>query len=509
MSIRKTPAGRQQRVLVIGAGVSGLATAIRLRHAGFDVEILEKNDEPGGRMGVIREGGYQFDLGPTIVMMPEEYRVIFRLAGVDPDDYIPMERLDPVYTVHFRDGTVHRASTELTSLIATLESSGFEAAEGYLAYMADVYKRYLVAKDHFITRSFRKPTDFWNPKTLAAGVKLRTFDSAWHSVSKYVKDEKLRELLSFQTLYIGVSPYNGPSIYTIIPMIELVYGVWFIKGGMFAMARGMERLFLEMGGTIRYQTAAERIVIENGRAVGVGTAKGMLPADQVVCSADFPYALESLLPDGFKQQKYRKGKTEQLDYACSCYMMYLGVNRRDFPGLSVHNLAFSGDFEGNIRDIFEGRFPADPSLYVYAPALLDPSLAPEGSLGLYVLVPVPNRKDGRVDWTDERTRAEIREKVYAQIEQITPLKGFRSAVEAERVYTPVDFEQDFNARFGATFGLRPTLLQSNHFRPQAKARACEGLYFAGSSAHPGAGVPIVLMSAKIAAQELMRDVDGQ
>jgi len=495
----------KQKVIVIGAGISGLASAVRLLRQGFAVDLYEKNASAGGRMGVISGAGFQFDLGPTILMMPQIYREVFSYCGRNPDDYLEMQRLDPIYKVYFADGTVHEASSELSSLVRTLEDVGEADTQGYLAYLADVYKRYLVAKDSFIDRSFRRRTDFYNPKTLRAALKLKTFDNAFASVGKFVRDEKLRELLSFQTLYIGISPFNGPSIYTIIPMIELTYGVWFLKGGMRAMALALERLFREMGGQLFLDAPAERIVLEGRRARGVIVRGEEKPADYVLCTADFPYALDALLPSGFKQGKYRQAKVRECDYSCSAYMLYLGLDTRDFPGLNVHNLVFSGDFRANLRDIFAGQFPEDPSIYVYAPGLLDESLAPPGQLGLYVLTPVPNQKDGPLDWEDREALADYRRKVFGRIRRIAPLADFERHMIWEKAYTPRDFAADFNAFFGATFGLRPTLLQSNYWRPQPKASQYDNLYFAGSSAHPGAGVPIVLTSAKLAVQEILQD----
>ena len=494
-----------KKVIIIGAGVSGLAAAARLSHAGFEVEILEKNSVPGGRMGLIQKDGFSFDLGPTIVMMPDVYREVFSFCGKNPDDYIPMRRLDPIYNVYFPDGEVHRASSELSDLIGTLERVGQDQTAGYLSYLADVYKRYLIAKDNFIEKTFDKPTDFYNPRTLAAGLKLKTFSTAYDSIGRFVDDERLKELLSFQTLYIGVSPYNGPSIYTIIPMIELIYGVFLIEGGMYSMARGMERLIREEGGEIRYGASVDEILIEEGRAVGVRVGEDRIPADFVISTADFPYAVDSLLPKGFRQGKYEKKNIRQKKYSCSCLLYYLGLDKKDFPGLTVHNLAFSGDFKGNLDDIFAGRFPADPSIYVYAPGKEIDGLAPDGCLGLYVLVPVPNRKDGSIDWEDPAVLASYRKRVFDKVRQILPLNDFERHVISETVYTPLDFEKDFNAFFGATFGLRPTLTQSNHLRPQTRARKCKGLYFAGSSNHPGAGVPIVLTGAKITAEKVIED----
>ncbi|KNZ43151.1 phytoene desaturase family protein [Acetobacterium bakii] len=495
----------KKKVIVIGAGVSGLASAVRLLKQGFEVELYEKNSTIGGRMGVVSGNGFSFDLGPTILMMPQIFKEVFSYCDRNPDDYLEMQRLDPIYKVYFDDGTTHEASSELSSLVTTLESVSAEEAQGYLAYLSDVYKRYLVAKYFFIDRSFRSPRDFYNPKTLLAGLRLRTFDNAFDSVGKFVKDNKLRELLSFQTLYIGISPFNGPSIYTIIPMIELVYGVWFLKGGMRSMAVAMERLFLEMGGKLFLNAPVEKINFDGKRARSVTVAGLEKTGDIILCSADFPHAMESLLPIDFKHGKYTPAKVKDLDYACSAFVLYLGLDKRDFPGLNIHSMVFSGDFRGNLKDIFDGHFPADPSIYVYAPALLDEDLAPDGQLGLYVLTPVPNLKDGPLDWADASMVAGYRKQALEKVKEIVPLKDFEKHIIFEKVYTPLDFKGDFNAVFGATFGLRPTLLQSNYWRPQAKAMNYENLYFAGSSAHPGAGVPIVLNSAKLGVQEIVRD----
>ena len=495
-----------KKALIIGGGTSGLAAGIRLQAAGYQVEILEKNQKSGGRMDQIEMDGYLFDVAPTILMMPEIYKDTFRASGVDPEDYLTMERLDPIYKVWFEDGTSHTASSELSNLTATLEGVSEKETSGYLRYLSDTYDRYLTAKNHFIMKAFRKPTDFYNPKTLYQALKLRTFDSAYSSVKKFIDDPKLRQILTFQTLYIGISPFNGPSIYTIIPMIELLYGVWFLKGGMYAYIQAMEKRFLEMGGTLIHDTPVQAINISDKKAIGATDENGQYhPADLVLNSTDYPYALEELLPSTYKDRKYSSKNTDNLEYSCSCYMMYLSLDSNDFPGLNVHNLYFSTDFEGNLKDIFAGNYPKDASLYVYAPSIQDPDLAPEGKLGLYVLIPVPNLQIGTIDWTDPSTLAAIRSDAYERIARITPLKDFSTHVINETILTPKDFESRYNLKFGATFGLKPTLNQSNYFRPQPKAKGIENLYFCGSSNHPGAGVPIVLTSAKLAVDEILKD----
>lgn len=389
-----------KRVIVIGAGVAGLAAAARLQHAGYEVTLFEKEPLVGGKMNQIREEGFTFDVGPTIVMMPELYREVFETCGRNADDYIPMEKVEPLMDISFGPGDRLRLSNDLASMTAAVEAVGEKDAQGYFEYLALLYKRYLIAKDNFLQRSFRKPIDFYNPKSLVAGLRLHTLGDAYSSVAHHVKDDRLRKALAFQTLYIGISPFEGPSLYMIIPMIELLYGVWFMKGGMYAMAQAMGRLFLEQGGELRTSTPVERIVVENGCACGVEAGGTVHYADYVVCDADFPYAITQLVDEADARGKYTPHKVEDMEYSCSCFILYLGLDKR-YPSDAVHSIRFASDFERNIDDIFDdARFPDDPSFYCYAPSSLDRSLAPEGCSTLYVLVPVPPLSPASPRWTD-------------------------------------------------------------------------------------------------------------
>lgn len=499
----------KKKVIVIGAGVAGLASAIRLQKEGYAVELHEKESMAGGKMHRIELQGYHFDLGPSIVMMPELYRELFELCGRNPDDYIPMQRLDPMYRVYFGDDPDHPydISSDLTSLMKTIEGISEDDAAGFLEYLQEIYKRFIVAKNHFIQQPFRQPKDFYNPATLKQAIKLKTLDSADHFLSKYIKHERLKQMISFQTLYIGISPYNGPSLYSMIPMIEFFYGVWFIKGGMYTMASAMERLFLELGGEIHYNSPVEEICIYQGRATGVRAANQIWNADYVVCNADFPFAMKNLVKDVKAKGKYTDKKIDSMKYSCSCFLMYLGMDRKYEEVDHVHNFIFNEDLERNLADIFEGNLVDDGSFYVYIASKIDPSLAPEGKDGLYILMPVSDLSTAKYEWTEE-TIAFYRNYILKSLKKVKGFEQIDQEIVAETYMTPKDFESKFNAYNGACFGLQPTLSQSNHLRPQSKATHCEGLYFTGSSTHPGAGVPIVLLSAKIAVQELLLDDRG-
>lgn len=492
-----------KKIIVIGAGVAGLSAAVRLQKLGYEVTLYEKDRQVGGKMNQIKTAGFTFDLGPTIVMMPEIYREVFEFCGKDPDDYIPMKKVDPMLKLYFNKEEPIEFSNDLIKLTKTLENISPEDTQGYFAFLADIYQRYTIAKEAFITKSFRGFWDFYNPKSLWAGIRLRTFSDAYTSISKFVKDDRLRKSLAFQTLYIGVSPYQGPSLYTIIPMIELFYGVYFIEGGMYTLATSLARLFEELGGKIVYETSVDEILIDNKIAKGIRIGKEQVMADAIVCGADFPYAMKELIPDERKRGKYTNKKIAKFEYSCSCFLMYLGLDKK-YPEEHLHSIYFAEDFKQNVDDLFErGKLPDDPSFYLYRPSLMDDSLAPEGQEGLYVLVPVPELSKYE-KWTEQTMQA-YRQKIIRLLKEKTIFKDIDEHIVSETLITPKDFSERFNAYNGATFGLKPTLKQSNYYRPHNKFSAAENLYFCGSSTHPGAGVPIVMQSAKLAVEELLRD----
>jgi phytoene desaturase len=491
-----------KKISIIGAGTAGLASAIRLQAQGFQVTIYEKNDKVGGRMYSFTEKGFHFDVGPTIVMMPEIYREIFEMSGANPDDYIQMQLLDPLYQLHYQDGSSFTVSSNLTKLIPALEKISYEDTQGYLAYLADVYQRYNVARNGFIDRSFHSAKDILSLKNIRDTFKLRTLNSAYSSISRFVKNEKLRQALSFQTLYIGVSPFVGPSIYTIIPMIELLYGIWYIKGGMYAMALAMQKRLLELGGQIVLNAPVEKIVIENKRAKGIQVNGQFIASDAVLVNADFPWAMNNLLEEKHRG-KYQPKKLKKMAYSSSSFILYFGLSKK-FP-TTVHQIRYARDFKKNIDDLFAPEIPNDPSFYIYSPTQVDASLAPEGKEIIYVLVPVPNRENNAFTW-DEKMIQSMRNHIVSRLKIIAGFHDFENHIEVEKVMTPKDWEETFNLQYAATFGFKPILLQSNFFRPQAKALPIKDLYFAGTSSHPGAGIPIVMKSAKIAVDTIIKDL---
>ncbi|MFI3132315.1 phytoene desaturase family protein [Mammaliicoccus sciuri] len=497
------------RIAVIGGGVSGLASAARLAARGHQVDIYEKNKQIGGRMNQIKQDGFTFDMGPTIVMMPEIYQDVFKYANKDINDYLEIKQLSHIYDVYFSDDDQVRVPTDLSQLRDMLESIEPNSTHGFMSFLTDIYERYEIARKHFLERTFRKPSDFYNPYTLYQGMKLKTFDKADNLIEKYVANDKIQKILAFQTLYIGIDPKKSPSLYSIIPMIELMFGVHFIKGGMYRFAEALQTLNEELGTHIYTGTNVEEIIIDPRykRAEGLKVEGRIERYDKVLCTADFPYAASSLIKKSFQSKKYTTENINNMDYSCSAFLMYIGVDLDLSEEILLHNVIFSQDFDENIKEIFNGTLSEDPSIYVYAPSVEDKTLAPEGQTGIYVLMPVSELKTGHVDWTDEATVSQVKEIVYKKMATVKALAHVKEHIVTEIIFTPKDFESHYHAKFGAAFGLMPTLAQSNYYRPPNISRNYQNLYFAGASVHPGAGVPIVLTSAKITVDVMLEDIE--
>lgn len=377
---------------------------------------------------------------------------------------------------------------------------------GFLNYLTDIYRKYLNAKDNFIYQSFRSPKDFFNLKTLINALKLKTFSSSYHDMKKFIPNEHLQYLLSFQTLYIGISPFSGPSIYNNIPMIELLYGVWFIKGGMYQYAKALERRFKELGGTIQYHSEIKQVVTSGRKVTGIQVNDDTISVDAAVINADYPYAVENLLsPEAQKIEKMTPKKVNKMEYSMSCLLIYLGVNEQ-YPQLDLHTIKMASDFKGNVQEIEDGVLPPDPSYYIYNPSKLDDSFAPAGASSLCILVPVVNLQVSKIS---KQRYLEYADQVIDKAQREFDLNDLQSQIIVKEVFTPDQFNSLYNSKFGTAFGLKPTLLQSNYFRPHNKARKIDGLYFAGASSHPGAGVPIVITSGELAAKEVERDFNNE
>ena len=487
---------RGRRVVVVGAGVGGLAAAARLARAGFDVQVVEKTDGPGGRCNQLRVSGFTWDIGPTIVLMPEVFEETFRALRRRIEDYLTLSRCEPNYRVHFRDGSDITFTSELCAMGRELERVEPGSYARYLAFLAQGRVQYRTSLDHLVGRNYAGISDYLSPRVLARILQVRAHRRMYSDVSRFFRDDRLRAAMTFQTMYLGVSPFESPAVYGLLPFTELGVGIWFPKGGLYAIPLALERVAREEGVRLRYGAPVERILTEGGRATGVRLEGGeVLEADAVLCNADLPYAYEKLLDPKATTLKRRAS----LRYTSSGYMLYLGLRRR-YPGLHHHNVVFGHDYRGSFEDIFQRfRVPEDPSFYVNVPTRTDPSLAPEGKDALYVLVPVPRQHPG-LDWEVEGPR--VRAKVFARLAELG-YPDLEKDIEVERVFTPDDWARTFNLAYGSAFGLAQNFLQIGPFRPSNQDPRVRNLFFVGASTQPGTGLPTVLISARLVTERLV------
>lgn len=487
---------RTNSIAVVGAGVGGLATAARLAAQGFDVSVYEKGNGPGGRCNRLTVDGFSFDTGPTLLLMPEVLEETFASFGKRASDYLDLVQCQPNYRIHFRDGSDILFSTDLVQMQGELERFEPGSFRRYLNFLAMGQAQYQTSVESFVGRNFDSPLDMFTPGNLKKVVSIKAHKRMYADVASQFKDERLRAAFTFQTMYLGISPFKSPAVYELLPYTELAVGVWFPKGGMYAVPLALERAAKELGVKFHYRHAVKQIQTEGGRATGLLFENGTSVAtDAVVCNADLPWAYKNLLGGS----EATLPRAESLKYTSSAYMMYLGTKKK-YPGLQHHNVIFGGDYRGSFTDIFKNfKVPADPSFYVNAPAHTDPSLAPPGKDSLYVLVPVPHRHPS-LDWRVEGPK--IRAHVFRRLAELGHT-DLEANVEVERTFTPDDYEFSLNLERGSAFGLSHNFFQVGPFRPKNQDPRVRNLFFVGASTQPGTGVPMVMLSAKLVTERVL------
>ena len=491
-----------KRAIVVGAGIGGLATAIRLQHQGFQTTVLEKNEQPGGRCNTWQQDGFTFDTGPSILLMPDSLRELFSSVGREMGDYLDMVRLPFNYRITFGDGSTLDISSDEAAMRRQLEAIEPGAGAQYLRFLEDAGYKYHTARRRFTDRNFRSWAEFLTLENLYyliranALIKLDTF------VTRYFKDPRIRIALTFQTMYLGLSPADAPAIYSLLPYTELVEGIWYPMGGVYQIPLAMVKLLGELGGELRTSCAVDEVIVRKGRAAGVRLAGGEeLAADVVICNADLPYSYRSIVPPAFRKP-FENGALDRMRYGCSAFMLYLGVDRQ-YTHLFHHNVYLANDTERNFEQIFkQRRLPDDPSFYIHCAARTDPSVAPPGGDTVYVLVPVPHMNPN-VNWEVEGPR--FRDLVLDKVEALAAPE-IRKHIKVERMVTPNDWAESYNLRYGATFGISHDFFQVGYLRPRNKAAALDRLYFVGASTVPGGGVPMVFISSKLVAERVKEEV---
>ncbi|HSP81902.1 MAG TPA: phytoene desaturase family protein, partial [Myxococcaceae bacterium] len=476
-------------------GVGGLAAAARLARQGFDVRLFEKTEGPGGRCNRLQVDGFTWDMGPTIVLMPEVFEETFAALGRRLEDYLALLRCDPNYRIHYRDGSSITFTSELCAMGRELERVEPGSFQRYLAFLAQGRVQYRTSLDHLVGRNYGGVSDYFAPSVLRRIFQVRAHRRMYADVSRFFSDERLRAAMTFQTMYLGVSPFASPAVYGLLPFTELGVGIWFPQGGLYAIPLALEKVAREEGVRLHYRQPVKRILFEGRRATGVELEDGrVVRAELVLCNADLPYAYEKLMEGSGSTL----GRAKSLRYTSSGYMLYLGLKRR-YAGLLHHNVVFGRDYRGSFEDIFERfRVPEDPSFYVCAAAHTDPSLAPEGKDALYILVPVPHQHPG-LDWKVEGPK--VRAKVLRRLAELG-YPELEQDIEVERVFTPDDWAASFNLARGSAFGLAQNFLQIGPFRPANQDARVRNLFFVGASTQPGTGLPTVLISARLVVERI-------
>jgi phytoene desaturase (3,4-didehydrolycopene-forming) len=490
--------------VVIGAGIGGIATAARLARSGFNVTVLEKNAEPGGRTSQLWREGHRFDLGPTLFLMPEVWEQTYAALGEKMSDHLDLRRIDPTYTVHFEDGLRLQLTANLGQMQTQLESVEKTAFTGFLAYMAEGSRHYKLSLDAFLGRNFRSLPEYLSLHNLPLLLRLKALAKHYANTGRFFNDERLRAAFTFQNMYLGLSPFDAPATFSLLQYTELAEGVWYPMGGMYRAIESLTNIARKLGVQFIFDTAVQEIRVDKSRVSGVIADNGQeFTADVYVGNADLPYIYKELLPPN------RTAKSlDRRQYTCSTIMFYWGVDQA-YPQIAHHNVFLGGDYRGSFESIFkEHGLPARPSFYVHAPARTDPSAAPAGQDTLYVLVPVGHLDEGtRQDWDVMIARA--REAVLQRLASDMGVHDLREHIKFEIVYQPRTWKERFNLEKGAAFGLSHNFMQVGYLRPQNRHRKFRNLYFAGASTHPGTGLPIVLLSAKLATERILEDMQAE
>jgi phytoene desaturase len=485
----------EPRVAIIGAGFGGLAAALRLRAAGVATALFEARDGPGGRAYVYRDRGFTFDAGPTVITAPSCLEELFALSDKPLSDFVELMPIHPFYRITWGDGERFDYDGDPEHLIGEISRISQGDVDGYRRFYAYSKRVYDAGYRGLVDQPFLRLRDML--RVVPQLARLRADRSVYQTVSRYVRDERLRQVLSFHSLLIGGNPFEASSIYTLIHFLEQHEGVHFVRGGTGALVAALAARFVDQGGELHLATPVRRVEVEPDGGHRVFTDDGAERFDAVVSNADV-YQTYTALYAGDPRARRMRRRLERMQWSNS-----FGADRV-YSDVAHHTIVLGPRYRGLLRDIFHGsQLPEDFSLYLHAPSVSDPSLAPPGCSAFYVLSPVPHLGRNRIDW--ERVAPEYADRILASLEGILP--ELRQHIVVKRFFTPKDFERELGAHLGSAFSVAPTLLQSAWFRPHNRDPRIPGLYLVGAGTHPGAGVPGVVNSAKATVSTLLADLE--
>ena len=491
---QKTP-----EVVVLGAGPGGLANAMLLAKAGVSVKVLERANRVGGRTSTIQADGFKFDLGPTFFLYPQVLSSIFQMCGMRLEDEVELIKLDPHYRLVYEGGEQVQISPDPQQLRDEIAKLSVADAENLEQYMTD-NRRKLAAFKPILESPFESAKDLLNLSLMELLPVMRPWRSVDQDLRHHFKDPRVRLAFSFQSKYLGMSPFRCPSLFTILSFLEYEHGIYHPRGGCGAVSEAMARAATKLGVEIHLEEPVEEILFEGRKAVGVRTNRDTYRSDALVVNSDFAQTMSKLVPDRLRS-RWSDRNLEKKKYSCSTFMMYLGLEGRE-PDLAHHTIYLADDYRQNLREIEQDHVLSDnPSFYVHNPCVSDPAMAPPGMSSLYVLVPVTHQHSN-VDWNLEKDR--FRSKVLSHLGKVG-LENVESRIRFEKVVTPADWQDDHQIFKGATFNLAHNLGQMLHLRPNNRFEDLESVYLVGGGTHPGSGLPVIYESAKISSRLLTQD----
>ena len=487
--------GPTDNVVIVGAGLAGLSAALRLAGAGRKVTVVERESVPGGRNGLLNKSGYSFDTGPSVLTMPDLIADALACVGEDNKDWLDLIPLKPLYRAFYDDGSqldVHSDTNQMREEIAKTISPA--EAVGYGKYVDFVTKLYKYEMKDFIDRNIDSPLNLLTPN-LAKLIALGGFRKLSPKVNQFLKDPRTQKVYSFQAMYAGVSPQQALAIYAVIAYMDSVNGVFFPKGGMHAVPRAMAAAAQKHGVTFKYNSTVTAIEKSNGRATAVVTESGeRITCDVVVLNPDLPVAWRDLLGGQPRSVK-------RLKYSPSCATLLIGSSKK-YDHLAHHNIHFGKSWAGVFDELIKKKtLMSDPSILVTLPSKDDPTLAPAGKSSYYVLFPTPNLT-ADIDW--KKIGPRYRDEMIKALED-RGYSGFADSIEVEHLTTPLDWQKQ-GMEAGAPFASAHTFFQTGPFRPRNLAKGYENIVFAGSGTQPGVGVPMVLISGRLAAERIVGPV---
>ena len=490
-----------KKVIIIGAGLGGLSAAIRLAKSGFKVLILEKNEEVGGKVNFFEGGGYKFDTGASLLTMPQVFEELFEFAGRRIEDYLELIRLDPICRYFWSDGTVFDASEDLQETEREIEKIAPLDVENFKKYLKDSRQKYEIAERTFLAHSLNDLPKLLRTKYVPDLLKISTLKTLDKHNAKYFSSAKLRQLFNRFATYNGSSPYLIPATFALIPHVEFGLGAWYVKGGIYEIPKALEKLARELGVDFEFDAEVEKILVENGKAVGVKLKDTPLlegeiyRADIIVSNADAVVTYRDLVEEK-NRPSFTDKKLKKREPSSSGFVILLGV-KKQFHQLAHHNIFFSDDYQTEFRHLFKTRIPTPhPTIYVCATSRTEMSQTPAGCENLFILVNAPYTTF-QVDWNLE---AEPYRDVIIKKLEAFGLEGLTEAIEFEQIITPADFEEIFRANRGSIYGVSSNGIFSAFMRIPNKSKDIENLYFTGGATHPGGGMPLVLLSGKMAAE---------